>query len=353
MWKNLVLFTLSLLLAFLGGEVLLALLGRLNDFDSFTVNYRDYTPEEKNPALPMYTDDQGGACVRRIPADRMNYHPYFGFSLGELDRICARDLLQRTKDSVVFMGGSVMANTYAPNHLTTIDHFVHEAWPGIFSLNLAESGSRSTNELVRFLLEVIDLKPAIVIFLDGFNEYNSIRYGGSPEDDFYWTAGVEDRVERPFVFLRDKALSSSKILTIALYQTRLIVSPRGPQPEPSPEATLAASAHYVRNQTRIQSLCVLHGIRCFFFLQPTLYTKQKRSPVEDNILLTKDRGTPGGGRVMARGYAAIKDRAEYKVEDLSEIFTTEETLYFDTVHLNRQGNRLLAEELTRRVRAAR
>src|SRR5512139_3158243 len=181
-----------------------------------------YSDEELRRDLPMYTERQGGSCITLLSG--FHWNPKFGFTRKTLDRACAQKLFEAYKTSVVFMGGSAMDNAGAPNYLTSIDTYAFGNDPTITSLNLAESGARHSNMLFRMLSEVIELRPTYVVFLDGFNEFGSLRYGGAPDDDFYWTAGVKDRVHHPLLFYRDKLVELSRLLEFFALKTGLINS---------------------------------------------------------------------------------------------------------------------------------
>jgi len=62
--------------------------------------------------------------------------------------------------------------------------------------------------VARFIEEVTDLKPDVVLFLSGGNEF-AATLGGQPGDDVHWTMGVRKRVESPIMSLLDRALNQS------------------------------------------------------------------------------------------------------------------------------------------------
>lgn len=310
--------------------------------------YRAYSAEELDGRRSLYLAKQGGECILYSPAESFSYHPYFGFNLARIDRKCVRDLFSSTPLSVVFLGGSVMQNTFAPNHLTTIDSSVNNVVSDMVSINVAESGSRSTNEMIRLLLELVELNPAAVIFLDGFNEFNSIRHGGDPEDDFYWTAGVKHRVHNPFFFLLDKLTAHSALLQLTLLRTRLMSSPRGAQHKPSEADIVEAAQLYIRNVDKIDRLCAIYQIRCFFFLQPTLFTQPSLSAVEKRILQDALAFYPGVNEVIRHGYSEIKKALGIRSNfyDLSDLLDYKnDTVFIDMVHINKLGNAAIGRKM--------
>ena len=206
----------AVLATFAVAELLLALMARFDE-PELTVTERlaasgRYSREELRTDLPHFTERQGANCI--TIQSGLHWDPRFGFVSKILNKDCARTLFAAHAKSVVLMGGSAMENSQAPNYLTTLDSYAFGDDTSYASINMAESGARHSNMLARFLYEIVELRPTHVVFLDGFNEFASIRYGGKPEDDFYWTAGVNDRIHRPFLFLRDKLVDSSRLLTL-------------------------------------------------------------------------------------------------------------------------------------------
>jgi hypothetical protein len=136
------------------------------------------TAEENRPDLPMYLPRQGGECVRQDKA-KFHWNERFGFSSKALDKRCVRKLFSSGKVRVVMLGGSTMANAGAANYLTTLDYYAFGQHEDIVSINLGEPGARLWNMVARFMEEVTDLKPDVVLFLTGGNEFVA-DLGGQP-----------------------------------------------------------------------------------------------------------------------------------------------------------------------------
>ena len=169
-------------------ELLLALVARFDE-PELTVTDRlaasaRHSREELRTDLPHFTERQGANCI--TIQSGLHWDPRFGFVSKTLNKDCARRLFAAHVKSVVLMGGSAMENSQAPNYLTTLDSYAFGDDTSYASINMAESGARHSNMLARFLYEIVELRPTHVVFLDGFNEFASIRYGGKPDDDFYY-----------------------------------------------------------------------------------------------------------------------------------------------------------------------
>lgn len=325
-----------------------------NDAPLRNAIYSTYSSAEMDKSSNLYLKEQGQECVRRDPSSQFSYHPYYGFNTAHLDAACARKLLSGNR-SVVFLGGSVMQNSHSFNYHTTIDSAVHAGIGSkIISLNLAESGARSTNELIRLFLEVIDLNPQVVVFLDGFNEFNSIRHGGHPSEDFYWAAGVRQRVHSPFFFLFDWTIDKSQLLQLIFLRTGLLESPRAPKHAPSREQIIEAADLYVQNVGKITKVCESYSIHCLFFLQPHLFSKNEPSSLEQNLRKDVLHHYPKVDETLQIGYDYIRAQRGKQVVDLSNALDgVSDTVYFDMVHPSKIGNSrigdLIGNEISHRM----
>ena len=122
--------------------------------------------------------------------------------------------------------------------------------------------------LMRFLHEVIELHPTYVVFLDGVNEFNSVRMGGDPEDDFYWTAGVKDRVEHLPRFFFDKLVEQSRLLQLLAVRTGFINPARLIRNHIDAHMIERAADYYVKMRAYTETLCKAYSIKCIFIIQP-------------------------------------------------------------------------------------
>ena len=300
-----------------------------------------YTKDELRRDLPRYTERQGRDCFEIRSG--FNWNPLFGFSTKKLNKDCARKLFTAHKKSVVLMGGSAMENTQTPNYLSSIDTYAFGNDQAIASLNLAESGARHSNMLARFLDEVVELHPTYVVFLDGFNEFNSVRYGGDPEDDFYWTAGVRDRVHRPFLFLRDKLVESSRILQLLAVKSGFINSARMVRSHIDPRLVEQAAEYYVKTRAYTEAICKAYAIKCIFIVQPISLLEKTPSNSATEATQAHVRSFPSDIEVYTTGYNYIFRKTGDKVRDATHLFEGKDDIYLDVVHFNKRGSKLIGE----------
>lgn len=305
-----------------------------------------YTAEEKDSSLPLFTAAQGGEVVTiknngtAWYAKGDWYHPYYGYRTIYVDQGHAKEHLHSGELSVVFIGGSTMGNLYTPNHLTTIDSAFHNAMKGfreVHSLNVAEVGARSTNELIRFMLEVIPLQPEVVVFLDGYNEFTPLGYGKDAESNYHWIT-VDARVNAPLYFLRDRFIEKSALLTTALWKTGFLESSQRTTKKIEHQDILRAANRYIENTKFIHQLCEANNITCLSFLQPTVLTKEHVSKNEqisiENWLLHQ----PQFKEILQIGYDHILKNSPDTIDLSNSIGGTTETIYFDWPHVGKTGN---------------
>jgi hypothetical protein len=311
---------------------------------------RLYSAEEQNPKLSFQLARQGGECLT-YRFDRLYWNPWWGFSAKLLDLECGKALFASHAIRVVLMGGSAMANAEAPNHLTHIDYLAFKDDDRIASINLAESGARLSNMLARFMHEVIELKPNVAVFLDGFNEFNSVRYGGKAGDDFYWTAGVQKRIENPFSVVVDKLVEKSSVARLALLQTGLVHSARVSHltAPPSPEADVQI---YLRDRDQLRALCRHYGIQCIFILQPLAFVVDPKNKNAAKVVSLHAKYFPYDADLFRNGYGLLQKQQCDTCLDASKLFDDTEDAYFDVVHFTKEGGKKLGDLIHAAVVAA-
>jgi hypothetical protein len=353
--KNTILVATSIVLAIALIEVFLRLISHEMTFVGkfATKPYASYTKEELDPNINLDGTPSGATCVRKS-IDNF-WHPYYGINFIKIDKDCITKLFGSSRKRMVFMGGSVMANVGAPNYLTGIDHYVHAEISGLASINLAEGGWRSTNEMIRLLLDVVELKPDVVIFLDGYNEFNSIQNDlGRHDEDIYSTA-YKVRIEHTAADLFSRMISrtDSHLLKLIFFQTGLIRSSYSARSIiPSDRQIYQAAQLYLENTYKISIICSHYGIKSIFFLQPDVFSKQLKTSEEIEIANYWARKEPGRQRTNAIAYDYIIKNSKVPIINLRESIDTHEMVYLDVCHLNKVGNAILAKNMARHLKNA-
>jgi hypothetical protein len=317
-------------------EFILRIDWRPNSEPALKHDWTLYSSEELRRDLPRFTERQGRDCIQ--VRSGLNWDPRFGFASKKLDKDCAKRLFAAHEKSVVLLGGSVMQNNEAPNYLTSIDTYAFGKDKRYASLNLAESGARHSNMLARFIHEIIELKPDYVVFLDGYNEFNSIRYGGEPEDDFYWAAGAKTAISRPVRYLLYKLYNHVRILEVVSNYFGFGNPARLVRDDVTPEEIERAAEYYLKTRAYTAVLCQAYKIKCLFLIQPI---KSRDSP---NPMVAE--------KIYEAGYARILSRAGTDVQDLSNFLVGRSYVFIDAAHVDKRGSKWLGEYIYDAVQKA-
>lgn len=301
--------------------------------------YEGYSAEERDTSLPFSFERNGSECVK-INLEGMQWEQWWGQSSKVLDSSCVENLFSKYDLSIVFMGGSAMANYEAPNYLTSLDYLTIKNLDNVASINLAESAARHRNMLSRFERQVLPLMPDIVIFLDGFNEFNSIRYGGEPGYDFYWTAGVKDRIHRPSLFFIDKIIEVSSFAELALVRTGLRKSARTGAALYRNDYVIEEASYYLNDITITETICHKYKIECFFVIQPIIYF----SSTEENLALIQNASKkfPIDEIIYKTGYQMVLENC-LNCKDASRLLNDVAGAFIDPVHFTKHGGEVLSK----------
>jgi hypothetical protein len=193
-------------------------------------------------------------------------------------------------------GGSTMENTETTDSLT-----IANSWARLFNQSLGPThvknfgtgGFFSSYELIKFqkLLREVPAgeRPTMAIFYDGYNDaLFGFQYGpGSLQKDL--SLKLQALVEYDDLRLGTYAISRGLARYSRLWErtgARAVEYWLFTLPEPSTAAINleAAVRIYTINVQMIQATCQLFEVRCYFVLQPLLFTKQPLSQFEQEVL---------------------------------------------------------------------
>jgi hypothetical protein len=346
--KKIILLISSIAISFLILEFFLRILSvELPESDYDGVLYSNYSKDEMNLNLPYRHKNHGGNCVKERFNKKMRWHPRFGYNDKDVDLKCISKLFDQNKINIIFMGGSAMANYETPNYLTSIEYYMFQNDDQFRSVNLAESGARLSNELSIFLEYVPKMlnKPDFIFFFDGYNEFNSIRYNGNPEDDYYWTGGVKKRVHEPSKFYFDVALERSHFLKFLLNNILGFSSSRIQGKEIKKSKILNSAEDYIYRKEILTELCEVYEIECIFILQPAfVLSKNLNNKTDLQIKKWHEKYFKNDQMILETGYKKII-LSDKKIYDLKNIFDDKSNIYFDYVHSNKYGSEIIGNNL--------
>lgn len=317
-----------------------------NDFRS--VLYKEYSPKELDLSLPFRHKNHGGECIKPRFNKKMQWHPRFGYNDKSINIDCVEKLYSQGKTNIIFLGGSGMANYETPNYLTSIEYYLFKNNDEFRSINLAESGSRLSNELSIFIEYVpkMKIKPDIILFFDGYNEFNSIKYGGEPDSDFYWTASVNRRVHEPSKFYFDVIFEKSHLLKFLFHRILKFSSTRTAPDKIEKLKIIKTAEDYVYRKNILNNLCSVYKIKCIYVLQPVfVLSKNLTSKTDQQINKWHLKYFKNDKLTFKIGYAEILNLDKFAPYDLTNIFDNQSGIYFDGIHTNKYGSKIIGEEL--------
>ena len=319
----------------------------INSIDTSKL-YNEYSLNELDRNLVFRHKYHGGECLKKTSTkNKLNWHPRYGYYDKTKNLDCINKLFSANTTNVVFFGGSVMANNRTPNYLTSIEYYAFkENMEDYRSINFAVAGSRLSNELAQFIEYIPKINNIdLVIFLDGVNEFQSIRYNGLPDDDYYWTAGVNLRVHEPLRFFFDILIDRSKIAEIVLINILDYKSSRISKNRKLDLIEIKKSYEDYKYRKKItKTLCQSLKIKCLFLLHPVFYTSDNLNGYQDKLVNEYTlKFHPNYPDLVKYGYGFLSK--EEDIIDLSKKFNNVENIFFDEAHTNKIGAEILGNEI--------
>ena len=211
------------------------------------------------------------------------------------------------------------------------------------------SGYTSTQELLKFIRDVIPLNPDIVISYSGANDLYMFPHSDENE-----------RYKKPFITRFQVQFLNQISEKLSNIQYAL------PTPDDQNwkkggkntvfyglQNTKTASEFWIDNMRMIHSLSREFGIRFLPFFQPFRFNGYYTSTsVQEIIHSRRDPScTPSteGESLYSKNRELNEVRNEmrkYKyIIDLSEIFSNEQDVYYDSIHVYEKGNKIIAQRI--------
>lgn len=348
MKKNFALLAASIFLSLLVIELILSYHNDdENIVNDYNFHYSDYSKEELDEKLPFRRIEHGNDCIVPRFSKKMQWHSRIGYNDKELKKECIDNLFKQKKLNIIFMGGSGMANYETPNYLTSIENYLKKFSKIEFnSINIAEGGGRMSNNLSSFIENIpkLTIKPNYIVFLDGYNEFTPIIYGGDPSEDFYFTTTVKKRIHQPINYLFLKMIEQFQITKFIFYNFFQIESNRLSAKKVDIKKVRLAAEDYLYRKKIIEELCSTFDIKCIFFLQPIFHlSKNLNGNFDKKLKIYEKKYFPSAKIVFEKGYKIIEKNTN--VYNLSNIFDDKKNIYIDMVHFNKKGSYILAKKL--------
>jgi hypothetical protein len=327
-------------------------------FDKNEKHLRVHLPNyEGAPWAQGYFDEDTELRVRQE-----SYHafigwrqdPFTGDHLNIDERGMRRTVNQTSKGTKVaaFFGGSAIWGEGADD-ARTIPSLFAAIHPDYHALNFGEIGFVAHQSL-NLITEAFSngMRPDLVVFYDGSND---VYFKCRTTSDLF-SHGLENEVR---LTLRDfdiNAPESFDLLILPLKRfaesaVRTIVSRSTPDEDlwncdQSPEKAADVARYLISDWWVAKQIVEGYGGRFLAILQPTAYVSQTR---KDHISLK-----PEVAEQFDAVYPKVRELLEVNFPelksnfiDLSDAFDRDEYIYIDFAHVSPNGNRIIAERISR------
>jgi hypothetical protein len=258
----------------------------------------------------------------------------------------------------VLLGGSTAFGQYASSNDGTITSFLNRLQQEYFFVNAGVPSWNSSQELQRLTLEIIEMKPALVIAFDGAND-GALSGENSPRTGLAYPPGTPESfgdLERWVDDLRsDRWLLRPPTLFPELRYRLDLLRDAADADEPvdniRDEVVAAAAREYRANQRRMSLLVRASGGRFMSVFQPVASMHRNVPPAYRE---------EGEGELGRRFHQFVIDAGpvDYEFHDLSRYFDSrfasipvgeptaaEEPIFVDDVHFYERGNEIVARHL--------
>jgi lysophospholipase L1-like esterase len=254
--------------------------------------------------------------------------------------------------TLVFLGGSSTEN-YAYNEPDTFPFRTGQALAArlgrpVRALNAGMSAATSGTNLGRLQHQVLDLRPDLVVVMDGINDLL---------DGFHRSYRRDGRhLERP-------PLQGQRPRSYLYDWLRQAWRPRRP-PSPRPEREIRVTDYeafparqvFARNLLSMSAVAQAHGIEILFLTQGTMYRDDPDPSQRDRFVMSAALGDKAdrypdlpslaaGMRAFNAAVLALPQGGRIHVFDLASRLPRSWELFYDDCHLTKAGNRRVTEEL--------
>ncbi|MCC6355455.1 MAG: SGNH/GDSL hydrolase family protein [Verrucomicrobiae bacterium] len=272
------------------------------------------------------------------------------------------------RELAFFLGGSAAFGHGASSDDTTITGWLNRLQERYFFVNCGVPSWNSAQELARLCLELHGWRPALVVTFDGFNDASIglKRFESRRLDRF--PPGVPESFEKLYAMVGDIRSRNPRRSRQGLFERFLprtrewLQGSRAEKDEDidrayPPEVTAAIARRYLDCLDSMAAFLRGAGIRHLAFFQPVralherLPTRVPR-PRRQGMAAFRGEVFAGAGDLPLHDLSRLFDARYEEVPCFSEESgddMTDAMIFLDNVHLTDLGNRIVAEEIIRRL----
>jgi len=288
-----------------------------------------------------------------------------------------RKLFQKDYYNIIIIGGSTVegANTTSSNDNTiaaNLEQKLRKIDKKVNVINAGKSGYNSFDEFLTIYNLLGQYSFQEVIFMNGANDFLSLTYSSKKKWNYYEeiinyqkqfthlfnrqyqlkTSYYLIRLKKKFLNFFKEFLKKDEPYVYKPNQDHLVNIFQEEYDKYEPNSpSVETVENYISNMRLIKSACIQFNIKCKFFLQPTLSSKNLLHSVEKEILNKiqfKDfKNTElKWYEIAASELKKISKNNNVKFYDLSVTFKNESNLvFYDISHYNDLGNELISDKI--------
>ena len=331
------------------------------------------TLTDASPANPVFAPYAWAAdCLREQQAKQRNvYVPFLLWGNPEARGVCENnevtefgivrrtvgpDCRNRPSIRVWVLGGSAAYGTLIPDWATlpsSLSRLLNNGVVCVQVTNLAVEGYDSNQELLQLIEELkAGHTPDLVVLFDGFNDADVGTTPSGPATHLRYTS-VQQRLQGKFSIYTD-LVQHLAIWRLAVQMTPALdrkALPRVPQRQLAERAS-ATLDNYTQNLEIAKELGKLYGFKVCAFWQPSLIYGHKPLARYEQDFLRLSREPTFFFQPLTSVYAEAERRArrDGQFAFLGDVLDgSSQPLYLDWVHLNPEGNGLVAQAIARQL----
>jgi len=262
---------------------------------------------------------------------------------------------------VIVLGGSVAWGTGASSNRTVWTKVLEDLMEGALGrkvevLNAGCAGYVSFQELVYLEFRLLQFSPDLVIVFDGYNDlYRSSLYSDNEYQDNVIPNYVIEKsfFDSPLIIqiiglIKEKSYFFK--LTKRIYEK--IIYESGRPIYNVKYLNKRGIANYLNNIKSISDILKGRGIKSIFLLQPYLAESGKPLSSEERKVLSnagQEVAVIKKAMDILRGeyksFSSKNDLVFYDLNDVFDSFSVNQTFWYDHVHLNDEGHRVIGEKV--------
>ena len=353
---------------------------------SFLDPYNKKIKSSNRTLANRYTNASGGRWAPNTLARQYNYNNFvesksiglftdnYGFiHNGNQDR----KLFQKDYYNIIIIGGSTVegANTTSSNDNTiaaNLEQKLRKIDKKVNVINAGKSGYNSFDEFLTIYNLLGQYSFQEVIFLNGANDFLSLTYSSKKKWNYYeeiinyqkqFTHLFDQhyqlktyyyliRLKKIFLNFFKEFLKKDEPYVYKPNQDHLVNIFQEEYDKYEPNSpSVETVENYISNIRLIKSVCMQFNIKCKFFLQPTLSSKNLLHSVEKenlNKIQFKDfKNTELKWYEIATSeLKKISENNNVKFYDITDTFKNESNLvFYDMSHYNDFGNELIGDKI--------